>query len=77
MVIPKTSVKEILVLIENYVKTLAFIILFLILVIKSKASVHIVEAGDLVLPVLNQSNYELILKLMQELPLLKILEMCV
>lgn len=57
------------VLIEIYVKTLVFIILFLILVIKSKTPAHIVEAGDLLLPVLNQSSCELILKLVQELPL--------
>lgn len=49
------------VLIELYVKTLAFIILFLILVIKSKVPAYIVEAGDLLLPVLNQSSCELIL----------------
>lgn len=37
------------VLIEIYVKTLVLIILFLILVIRSKAPAHIVEAGDLLL----------------------------
>lgn len=65
------------VLIQIYVKTLVFIIVFLILVIVNKVPAHIVETCDLLLPVLNQSSCELIIKLMQELPLLEIPKVCV